>query len=770
MIAQRLHTAPRILATAGFAILVGACGESAPPSFEVHPGVEFVTVTGAEPGVPLTLYSPADVPMLTLLADAAGNAHFAYIPDEHVVLESTAGTRFPIVDGRTLKGGDGYVIRNDEADPVQRSAPFSVLRVSSVPDVALYERQTLTGIPTSVLGLDREIDIYEGFQYIEMRDGVKLGVMIRFPDASLYGAAPWPTVIEYSGYSPSKPEGSEPGSRIANLLGYVTVGVNMRGTGCSGGVFDVFNPAQHADGYDVIETVARQSWVEHGKVGMIGLSYAGISQLFVASTRPPSLAAITPQSVIADPWQMQWPGGIYNSGFTRQWIDNRDAQAAANGMNWTSRRVEAGDETCRTNLKLRSQNIDFESFLHGLEFRPRDADDRSLPRLVQNIDVPVYLTGAFQDEQTGADFAGMLGAFTGTDVKKFTMYNGRHPDGYSPLVVSRWAEFLDFYVARRTPKIDGLVRFGAESEFADQFDAPGIGGFEPDRFAGMDYESALAQYEAERLVRVIFENGAGHEVAGAPRGRYETNFAAWPPEDTTPRTFYLGPDGRLGDAAPLVAGADSYQHDPAAGGSTFFGPKGYQLLVALWDVDWTEFEVGRLLSYVTEPFDETTIVAGMGRAELWIASPVEDVHVQVTISEVRADGNETLVQSGWLRLGHRNLSRTYDRAEFEPMPTGVLVPVEIQLPSVAHAFRAGSRLRVTISTPGRNHGTWEFEAPDYGPESPSFVISRGPQTPSSLVLPILNRPQLQVPVEAPPCPSLRGQPCRTYRPAANSPG
>ena len=27
-----------------------------------------------------------------------------------------------------------------------------------------------------------------------------------------------------------------------------------------GGVFDVFSPAQSADGYDVIETVARQSW------------------------------------------------------------------------------------------------------------------------------------------------------------------------------------------------------------------------------------------------------------------------------------------------------------------------------------------------------------------------------------------------------------------------------------------------------------------------------------------------------------------------------
>ena len=42
------------------------------------------------------------------------------------------------------------------------------------------------------------------------------------------------------------------------LLGYAVVDVNMRGTGCSGGAFDYFEPLQALDGYDVIETVARQ--------------------------------------------------------------------------------------------------------------------------------------------------------------------------------------------------------------------------------------------------------------------------------------------------------------------------------------------------------------------------------------------------------------------------------------------------------------------------------------------------------------------------------
>ena len=67
-------------------------------------------------------------------------------------------------------------------------------------------------------------------------------------------------------------------------MGFAVVDVNMRGTGCSGGAFDFFEPLQSLDGYDVIETIARQPWVQHNKVGMMGISYGGISQLFTAQT------------------------------------------------------------------------------------------------------------------------------------------------------------------------------------------------------------------------------------------------------------------------------------------------------------------------------------------------------------------------------------------------------------------------------------------------------------------------------------------------------
>lgn len=749
--------------------LLTSCSSEGDAAFVVHPGVELVTVTGARAGQALSLLDADDTLLLTLLADDRGQAHFAYIPSEPTTLQS--GVTFTITEGTTLEAGADYIIR-DEAGAT--SPRFDVLGVEDVPEVELYERQTLRGVEVELLSGEQPI-VEDGFQYIEVRDGVKLSAMVRFPDADLY-PPPWPTVIEYSGYSPSNPDSPDPGSRIANLLGFATVGVNMRGTGCSGGVFDVFNPAQFADGYDVVETVARQKWVRNGKVGMVGLSYSGISQLFVAATRPPHLAAITPQSVIADPWEMQWPGGIYNNGFTKQWLGERDRQAEAGGMDWVTRRAAERDPVCKDNLVLRSQNIDFEVFLHGLSYRPADALERSLPILVSRIEVPVYLTGAWQDEQTGALFGDMLDNFTGIPRHhlKATLYNGRHPDGYSPLVLSRWFEFMELYVARRVPEINGFVRVGAAPEFAREFGVDGLG-FEPDRFTDHDtHASALAAYEAEASVRVIFENGAGHTQPGAPVGRFEKTYPVWPPPDALTRTWHLADEGALTAATPTAAGADRYAHDPAAGTTTFFGPRGYELLTPLWDLAWTEFEPGSVVSYLTEPLAADAVLAGPGHARLFVKSDAADAQVQVTLTEVRPDGVEYLVQSGWLALGHRKVDlarsterrirRTYTREDFAPVPVGEWIEAVVSLPSFAHPFRAGSRLRVSISAPGRNHGTWTFESP---PGASGLAIGHGPGRDSQVVLTEL--PGIEIAAGLPPCPALRGQACRMYRAVVNTP-
>ncbi|NLV55885.1 MAG: CocE/NonD family hydrolase [Acidimicrobiales bacterium] len=765
---RRLGGLRRAAAVAtSLALLLGACtgddGEAGGGSddtvaatFDVRPGVEIATVTGAEPGHDLTLVDAEGTRLLTLVTDDEGQANFAYVPDEHLTYETGTGGTLPTAEGQPLSPGT-YTIRDESADPVAESEPFDVMAIDDVPDESFYDEQ----------------EVGEGFGYVTTRDGVTLSVMVRLPGPIEDG--PYPTVVEYSGYGPSNPGGDgEPGSMIAGLLGgYATVGVNMRGTGCSGGVFDVFSAAQQADGYDVIEAIARQPWVKGNRVGMVGLSYSGITQLYVAATRPPSLAAITPLSVIGDSWQMAWPGAIYNSGFTEQWLAERNRQSESGGSDWVSARVDEGDETCEDNLLIRSQNPDFGDFTRALEYRPDEADARDLETLVPNIEVPVYLTGAWQDEQTGPRFTVMLDDFTGTDREKITLFNGRHPDGYTPLVLTRWYEFLELYVDEQVPRIDDGVRALAPDLFTSFFGVEGLE-FEPDRFpdfADDDLEGVLAAYEAEPKVRVLFENGFGDETRpGSPQARFEATFDEWPPPEAEAVEWYLGPDGTLVPEAPSDEGVDVFVNDPEAGQDTFFADDdgGYPLLDPLWEFDWQQPDEGEGLSYLTEPFTTDTVLAGSGYADLWVRADSTDADVQVTITEVRPDGVEYLVQSGQLRLSRRNLTdeigddlevpNDFSEAGVVPLDPGEWARAQVAIPSFAQAFRAGTRLRVVISSPGHDRGTWKFDT--IGEPGERREIGRGGEHASSIVLSTVTG--IDVADGEPPCPSLRGQACRTY--------
>ena len=99
-----------------------------------------------------------------------------------------------------------------------------------------------------------------GYTYLKTRDGTELSIdvhppsspagepgaptSIHLPTFPLAGVPtpsytpPYPTIIEYSGYGYANPAGPENGIAVlANLMGFAVVDVNMRGTGCSGGVF-----------------------------------------------------------------------------------------------------------------------------------------------------------------------------------------------------------------------------------------------------------------------------------------------------------------------------------------------------------------------------------------------------------------------------------------------------------------------------------------------------------------------------------------------------
>jgi len=691
--------------------------------WRVQPGPEQVAILGAEPDTEIGLaFSPDEVEMVGTVDDQGALLFRDVRPGNWRLVDTAAATA---------------------------SEEFAVLSLGDVPPASFYAGQELPA---------------GGFGYLETRDGTTLSINVILPGPA--DAGPYPTVVEYSGYQPSDP-GSGGIQQMFTALGYAYVGVNMRGTGCSGGSFEFFEPVQSLDGYDAVEAVAAQPWVLDHKVGMVGISYPGISQLYVAATRPPSLAAITPLSVLEDSTAgVLYPGGILNTGFAVNWTQGRMDESRPEGQAWAANRIAMGDQQCADNQLLRLQNPDLVGMIRDNPYWVDELAAPLAPRLfVDQIEVPVYLAGSWQDEQTGGRFANMLDRFTGTDHLYVDLVNGMHIESLSAGVLTRYVEFLDLYVAKRVPQLDAARAVSpvlASAIFGtDQVTLP------PDRFAGANYDDALAWFEGEQPIRVLFEEGAADgELGGTPMPRYIEAFTEWPIAGTEARSWYLGPESLAPEAPTDVAGTSSYEADPTALPDMFHD----EATGSAWayDVtwDWRQPPAGTAASFVSAPFDAETVFVGPGSADLWIRATAPDTDLEVTVSEIRPDGLEVYIQSGWLRASHRALDTalstelrpvpTHLEADAAPLPADEWTPVRVEIFPFAHAFRPGSRLRVTVDAPGNARAAWAFETIAAGE---TVEIAWGPDHPSRIVLPVV--PGIDVPDTFPAC-TLRGQPCREY--------
>ncbi len=679
---------------------------------------------------------------------------------------------------RNLPAGDGYRVTVATPEGTERSRRLRVLDTHTAPPRSFYAGQRLEVgnlSPTS------------GYGYLRTRDGTTLSVQVALPGPPDKG--PYPTVVEYSGYDPSSPTTGQPQYRLLMPpLGYAWVGVNIRGTGCSGGAFNFFENLQALDGYDAIETVAAQPW-STGRVGMVGISYAGISQLFAARTQPPHLAAITPMSVIDDTWRgTLYPGGIFNDGFALGWATERVEQNRwpnPNAPKWVRARIDGGDGECARNMLLRGQNTDLLRYIEDNpyfrttipEFRydfPGGGSALTPADFVHRIKAPTLVAGAWQDEQTGGHWANMLDRFSPRTELRAVGQNGVHTSALDPAVLLETLEFLDIYVARRVPSVPVGVRALVPALWASLTGVTGLA-LPPDRFTGVtDYRVAKQRFEAEPPIRVLWENGAAPgSPAGAPGAAAETSYSAWPVPEARATSWYLAPHGELTrERATERSRPDQVTPDPAARPRTSF--TGGSIWSANPSYDWRPVVDGASLSYLTDPLIQPASMVGTGSVDLWIRSRAGDGDVQVTLSELQWDGSERYVQNGWLRLSHRKLdpSRSTDLAPFHsdlevdaaPLPAGRWVSARVAILPFAHQFRAGSRIRLTIQAPGGDRPEWTFAAPVNAGKA-TYEVAHGPLLASRVVLPVL-RSGPALPTTPAPCPSLRAQPCRAFVPPA----
>ena len=581
----------------------------------------------------------------------------------------------------------------------------------------------------------------------------------------------------------------------------------MRGTGCSGGAFDLFGYPSDYDAYDAVEIVANQSWVAHHKVGMVGISYSGLSQFPSAGTDPPGLAAIAPMSPTDDLFSTGYPGGIYNNGFGASWFAERvdDAMAAASygdgtltqlsatpvanvAQPWTYYQIDAEladdggtQSTCLANQALHPESESFESLAGPQLVAPGTGagrqsslfDRRSMIVWAGHIRVPVFLSGALQDEQTGPQWPALIDAIKKSTPLFANMVNGGHIDSTDPQTMSRWLEFLDIYVARKVPSepsslaslvLDGFTGFA--SGVSGQAPLPTI------RFTqAPNLAAARSEFAAQTpLVRALFDNGAGTAGPGAIQSTYSADFSSWPPAGKV-ETLSFGRDGSLSATPPAAPTSARLTLDPSARPLTSLPPGG-----SAWAAnpgwDWTTVPASSGIAFQTAPFTRATTIVGPATLDLWVkaATSVEDF--QATITEVRPSADqEEYVTSGFLRSSNRDdlpdSTALFTDPNYTPGHSSSLSPrafslVKIPIDPIVHTFRPGTELRVVISAPGGDRPIWEFDTLDAGQ---SATVGLGGVAASALVVDRVN--SVNATQTLPACGSLRGEPCRAYQAEGN---
>ena len=764
--------------------VVNAAGASAATSFSARGSAEQVYVTGLSANARMSLLRSNGTTLYTQRADSLGGLLFRSVPP-----------------------GTGYRVRASSGGA--ESGPITVHSNAAAPwDPDVYNQS----IPDN------------GYGYLTTRDGTQLAIYVHPPTSpagepglssglpvppSLPGtsnlplphvdyAPPYPTLIEYSGYGYADPSGPENGIAVlANLMGFAVVDVNMRGTGCSGGAYDFFEPLQNLDGYDVIETIAHQPWVRDHKVGMMGISYGAISQLFTAQLDPPDLEAISPLSTIDTTATTLYPGGILNTGFAVAWAQQRQAEAEPAGPNsgqpYAYKQIQQGDQTCASNQAMHGEAASLmDKIKANSHYNPSVADALDPITFVHKIKVPTFMACQWTDEQTGGHCPDLAQHFTGTKLKWFTFTNGAHIDSIDPYTYDRWYDFLELFVAHQAPIVNqAITRAAAPVIYQSAMGVNDAETLPPDPIQLQPtYQSALSAFEALPQIRVLFDNGAGQSPTGSttpgdPYPGFEQSFSKFPIPGTKAQYWYLGSGGTLNDKAPTRQGINSYTSNAKALPPTDYsentGTGGLWANASAWQWNWKQSPAGTAVSYLSAPLKTNTTVIGAGAVHLWLRSSTPDVDLQATVSEVRPDGNETFVQNGWLRASERKLDTTSNNlldqrstllepvlsmraSDASPMPKNKFVEVVIPLYYEGHAYRAGSRIRVTIAAPNGTQPIWAFtQTVPKGAATESIAFSKS--RPSSLILPVI--PGVSVPTGLPPCPSLRNEPCRPYVGFAN---
>jgi putative CocE/NonD family hydrolase len=496
--------------------------------------------------------------------------------------------------------------------------------------------------------------------------------------------------------------------------GYAVVVVERPGTGAS---FGKMNPsfeavAKEADA--ILNWIAAQKWCD-GNIGMYGESSQGAIQLAVASTANPHLKAIFPAASWIDNYSaIMYSGGVYNKAFSdfftwsQKFLSSNVITPVDHDKDGTllaQAREERSSGIVAEKIAASTRKIPFRDSLSPDGNRVW-IDTMALYPFIDRINrsgIPIYLTTGWYDLCTRDNF--LL---------------------YANLTVPR-----------------RLVVRPLDHEQVDetQFD--------------LDYAAEAHRwfdYWLKGIKNGIMDEPPIHYyLMGSDKKNAWKVTDAWPPKNLETVRYYFGPgeageknsvnNGLLYPSSPTAPEAsDTYTVDYTTTSSNHS-----RWTAVNWTHDYPNMRSNdaKALTYTTAPLRKPVQVTGHPVIRVWLKSDAPDLDLFAYLEEVDGSGNSTYITEGNLRASHRtlgqapynNLGLPYHRhykSDLATIPPGEPVELVFDLLPTSYVFRAGNRIRITITCADADN----FETPVLNP-APKLHLLRDRNHPSSIQLPIV---------------------------------
>lgn len=563
---------------------------------------------------------------------------------------------------------------------------------------------------------------------IRMSDGTVLrGDLVLPADADGQAVrGRFPVIVTITAYNKSvqASAGGLAGTPPSYLVqrGYAQLTVDARGTGSSEGTWSAFGKREDKDSAEVVEWAhsRKRPW-SNGRVGMSGPSYMGINQIFAAAQHPAGLKAIFPQvpagdvyrDVVASGGQIDvgfiplWMGLVTGAGVVPPAVTQSDPQSGFSALVDHLYGV-----TSFTAPLLLDAVLGGDAAYDGPFYR-----ERSPIEVIDRVQVPTFLvSGEFDLFQRGTPLL-------------FEHLRSRGVP--TRLITGPWDH----------------LQASAGDGIAD---------------AGYGSLAELQLRWFDHYVRGVADPALDRDIP--PLTYYEQGSGAWRTSgdlvrrDAHAASYRLSGSATNGTPGGLTTGT-------AQDGTADVYPVPVSGLCTRSANQWTAGLPNTVLSdlpcfsdnaandqtgvvFQTDPLDHALRLQGPINARLYTSSVGGDGLLSVSVSDVAPDGTVTRLTGGWQVLSLRALDRSrsryldgrliqpyhpYTKASKDPLGSGEVAPVDVEVFPTAARIAPGHRLRVAVQA---------FDVPHLAPSLPDLpgaltvmTIHASRQYPSVLTVP-----------------------------------